>query len=290
MARKYIKESKQAKQLALDSGCTALYIRVSTELQASEGYSLDAQQKQLEAFCTAHGWTVCPDHIYIDAGLSGKTSDRPHFQAMLQAAHAGTIQRIVAAKLDRLARNVKDFLTLVDQLKQWECNLVLIKESFDTGTPQGKFALTMFAAMAELEASTITERVMTGKRQKASEGGYNGSRCPLGYIYANGQFATTERAGTVASMFDHFDAGLSLNAITRHLNNTGTPTATGSGQWSVNGVKHILSNGAYAGISQWDGTEAHAGNYPPIISKELYDRCQARLQGLSRGQRVDLCS
>ena len=289
MARKYIKESKQATQLALDTGCTALYIRVSTELQATEGYSLDAQQRQLAAFCVAHDWTVCPDYIYVDAGVSGKSTDREQFQRMLAAAKAGHIRRIVAMKLDRIARNVREFLATVDQLKAWDCDLVLIKESFDTGTPQGRFALTMFAAMAELEASTITERVMSGKQEKATKGGYNGSTVPFGYTYNAGVFTVNpEQAATVQSVFEMFNQGMSLNAIVRSLNDSGVPTAKGGLQWFVNGVKHILSNGAYASVGQWNGTEVHSSVYPAIVGKDIYDAANARLASLSRGQRVDL--
>jgi site-specific DNA recombinase len=289
MARKYIKESKQATQLALDTGCTALYVRVSTELQASEGYSLENQQERLQAYCTAQGWIVCPEHIYVDAGVSGKTVDRPQFKAMLQCAQDGTIKRIVAMKLDRMARNVREFLATVDQLKAWDCDLVLVKESFDTSTPHGRFALTMFAAMAELEASTITERLMSGKAQKAKGGGYNGSRCPYGYSYIDHKFVVDEeQADVVRSIFAQFNAGASLNAIMRHLNNTDTPTATGKAEWFVNGVKHVLSNGAYTGLAQWSGTESDTGTHPAIISRVDYDKAQVRLQGLSRGQRGDL--
>src|SRR3954453_7307138 len=98
MARNLSKANRTAKQadLGLEHTCTALYIRVSTQLQADEGFSLDDQQERLQAHCTAQGWTVCPDHIYVDAGVSGKSTDRPAFQAMLQAAQAGRIQRIVA--------------------------------------------------------------------------------------------------------------------------------------------------------------------------------------------------
>src|SRR5215208_3101862 len=115
MARKYASEQK-AKQISLDSGCTALYIRVSTERQADEGFSLDAQQTQLRAFCVAQGWHLCEEHVYVDAGISGKTVERSAFQHMMQAAAAGVIKRIVAIKLDRLARNVRDFLATVEQL------------------------------------------------------------------------------------------------------------------------------------------------------------------------------
>lgn len=289
MARKYT-NSQPAKQLSLDSGCTALYIRVSTDKQADEGFSLDAQKERLEAFCKGHGWNVCPDHVYVDAGASGKSTDRAAFTAMMKAAETGAIKRIVAMKLDRLARNVRDFLTVVDRLGAWDCALVLVKESFDTSTPHGKFALTMFAAMAELEAATITERVMTGKRQKASQGGYNGSRCPLGYEYqGDGEFAITDRAETVRRIFERFNAGASLNAIARELNADGTPTATGKvGSWSPYGVSHILRNGFYAGLAEWDGVRGVAGDQPAIIDRAEYEQAQAILSTMRRGQRVDL--
>lgn len=291
MARKHIKESKHATQLAIDTGCTALYVRVSTELQASEGYSLENQQERLQAYCTAQGWIVCPEHIYVDAGVSGKTVDRPQFKAMLQAAQDGTIKRIVAMKLDRMARNVREFLATVDQLKTWHCDLVLVKESFDTSTPHGRFALTMFAAMAELEASTITERLMSGKGQKAKSGGFNGGRIPYAYRYEDHKFVVDPaQAEVVKHIFAQFNAGASLNAIMRNLNESGTPTATGKDTWYLNGVRHILNNGAYAGVGQWDGTENDQGTHPAIISRNDYDQAQDRITKLSRGQRVDLKS
>ena len=118
MARKINKPQSADKQ---DQGAqivnTALYVRVSTERQADEGFSLDAQKERLQAFCVAHGWAVDDQFIYTDAGISGKTTDRAAFQSMMQAARDGAVGRIVAMKLDRLARNVKDFLGIVDDLK-----------------------------------------------------------------------------------------------------------------------------------------------------------------------------
>jgi site-specific DNA recombinase len=288
MARKQSKASKGNKQadLGLQYTCTALYIRVSTQLQAEEGFSLEAQQERLEAYCIAQGWHVCAEHIYIDAGVSGKTSDRPAYQAMLQAAQAGQIQRIVAMKLDRMARNVRDFLATVDHLRAWHCDLVLVKESFDTSTPHGRFALTMFAAMAELEASTITERVMSGKQQKASTGGYNGSRCPLGYVYEAGQFdVVEEQAAIVRRVFAMFLAGQAMGAIAGAMNESQTPTSRG-GQWYASTVRTILDNGCYAGVAQWQGQEA-AGIYPAIIDKATYEAAHQRLQALRPGKQLE---
>lgn len=283
MARKMNKR-QSAEQLALGAkvDVTALYIRVSTEKQADEGFSLDAQQERLQAYCQAHGWTVDAKRIYIDAGISGKTTGRPAFQAMTQAAKEGEINRIVAMKLDRIARNVKDFLSIVDELKAVGCDLVLVKESFDTSTPNGKFALTMFAAMAELEASTITERVMSGKAQKASEGGYNGSRCPLGYKYANGAFVVDSSASqVVVDVFTRFVAGQAMSKIAVELNAAGAITAKG-GKWYAGTVRYVLQNGFYAGLAQWDGTETK-GNHPIIISREMYEAAHERLQAIKPG-------
>lgn len=288
MARKYDKKRSADRQLMLDNGGTGLYIRVSTEKQATEGFSLDDQVKRLKAYCEAHGWPVSDDHIYIDAGVSGKSTEaRKEFNRMRRDAESKQLTRIVAIKLDRLARNVKDFLYLVDELKSWGCDLVLIKESFDTATPHGKFALTMFAAMAELEIATIRERLDAGRREKAHQGGYNGSRCPLGYVYAKGEFEATDRAGTVINIFNWLNNGLSLNAIVRRLVASGVPTATGKGNWTVRGVKHILANGAYAGIVQWNDIEAD-GVYPPILSRSTYEEAQDRLRRMKHGQRTDL--
>lgn len=283
MGRKYTKR-QSAEQLALATkvDVTALYIRVSTERQAEEGYSLDAQQDRLLAYCQAQGWPVDAEHIYIDAGVSGKSANREQFQAMMSAARSGSITRIVAMKLDRIARNVKDFLSIVDELKSAGCDLVLIKESFDTSTPHGKFALTMFAAMAELEAATITERVMSGKAQKANEGGYNGSAARLGYDYDGETFTLNDQAHTVEGIFADFAVnGQGLSAIAGQLNTAGVPTVKG-GKWYAATVRYILQNGFYAGLTQWDGVEVK-GTHPAIISRELYEQAHSRLQAIKPG-------
>ena len=100
---------------------------------------------------------------------------------MMQAAQAGQIQRIVATKLDRIARNLKDLLQTVDELKRYNCALVIKKEAFDTSTPQGLFVMQMLGAVGELERSMIAERVQSGRVEKASQGGFNGAPEAYGY-------------------------------------------------------------------------------------------------------------
>lgn len=269
------RKAKQTK-LGIQADNTAIYLRVSTDKQAEEGFSIDAQRERLLAYCTAQGWPVAESHIFIDAGFSGKTTDRPAYQAMLRAAESGEVRRIVAMKLDRLARNVRDFLATVDSLNRWGCDMVLVKESFDTSTPHGKFALTLFSAMAELEAATITERVMSGKRQKAETGGYNGSRIPLGYRFNDGRFEPSEDAATVRRIFQEYVSGAALIAIANRLNADQASTARG-GKWHAGTVRYVLRNGAYAGLCQWAGVEVDGNTHPAIIAPELYHAAMQRM-------------
>jgi len=274
MAR--IKNKRQSKSIQTSIiERTALYIRVSTQKQADEGFSLEAQQEKLEAFCVAQDWTVDATDVYIDAGVSGKSTDRTEFNRMVKAAEAGEVNRIVSLKLDRLARNTKDFLALVEKLDSVGCGLVLVKESFDTSTPHGKFALTMFAAMAELEVSTIQERTMSGRRQKAANGGGNGKRCPHGYKFVDGQ------CGLIVDIFNMFIDRDSLSMIASRLNDEGHRTARG-GKWYPATIKYILNNGFYAGLIQYEDSEV-IGSHEAIISVDMYNKANARLAGLKPG-------
>lgn len=282
MARKLSKRQAAAAQTDIPTGCTALYIRVSTDKQVEEGFSLEEQQERLTAYCKAQDWNLCEDHIYIDAGASAKTADRPAFQAMLQTARQGAINRVVATKLDRIARNSRDFQNTVDTLQGCGCDMVLLKESFDSSTPQGKFFLTMLAAVAELEISTIQERTMGGRRQKARQGGYNGSVVPFGYTYDGEGFSIDAgQDATVRRIFAEFNAGDSLTAIAKRLNADETPTAKG-GRWYAGTVRYILRNGFYAGLVQYDGQETE-GSHKAIIARKVYEQTHARLQALKPG-------
>ena len=284
MARHFTKRQSKNTKLGLVNDCTSLYVRVSTEAQAAEGYSLDDQESRLRAYCAAQGWPVCAEHIYIDAGISGKSTERPEFQRMMAAAADGQIRRIVCMKLDRLARNVRDFLATVDQLTAYGVDLVLIKESFDTGTPHGKFALTMFAAMAELEAATIAERVTAGRMQKARQGGWNGGRTPYGYtVDTTGQWSIDDGAADVVRrIFCEFNRGASLSDIAQELNAAQIRTQRG-GKWYASTVRYVLSNGFHAGLMQYAGQEPVPGEHPAIVTREAYDAAQRRLDALRPG-------
>jgi site-specific DNA recombinase len=314
MVRKVNKRNRKGTQaeLGLLFNCTALYVCVSTQLQTDEAFSLAVQQDGLQTHCTAQGWPVCPEHIYIDVDRVDKTIDRPQFNALMTAAQAGQVQRIVALKLDRIVRDVREFLTMVGQLQAWGCDLVLVQEGFDTSTPSGHLALTMFAAMATLDATTTTERVMTGKAQKARRVAYSASRCPFGYDYANGALSINEeQAQTVRAIFAMFLSGKSFSEIAMTLHEAGIPTARAGkrdknnnkergARWHTGTVRYIVRNDIYAGVVQGadqtgnqltqedkDGDGVKGTSPPAIIDKATYQQTQRRLQSLRPGIQLE---
>ena len=285
MARKSTKRISKAKQTALAmEGATALYIRVSTDTQATEGYSLAAQHEKLTAYCTAQWWPAAEAHIYVDAGVSAKTTEREQFQAMLAAVAAGSVRRIVAVKLDRLSRNTRDFLGLLDYCDDHACGIVSIAESFDTSTPVGRAVVTVLMAFAELERSQIADRMQSGRDQKARGGERNGAPVPYGYAIAgDGWEVDAERADVVRRIFDQFNAGASLRGIAASLNADQVPAPRGRA-WYPQAVGYILDNGLYAGLVQYNGREGiEQDAIPAIIKRTAYDAAGARLRTLRRG-------
>ncbi len=288
MARRFTKRQPRTQStLGATTDCSALYIRVSTEKQAEEGYSLADQDSRLRAYCVSQGWTVCDEYIYVDDGVSGKSTARPKYQQMIAAIEAGEVRRVVVTKLDRVSRNTKDFLSLLDYCDEHNVAIVSIAENFDTGTDIGRAVVTVLMAFAELERKQIASRVANGRRQKASEGGWNGGRVPYGYNYIDGSgFVVDEQAAAVVRrIFDEFTrtyTHTTLSEIADGLNIDNVPTQRG-GKWHASTIRYVLSNGWYAGLVQFDGQEPVIGEQPVIVSKDVYDAVQRRLDALQPG-------
>ncbi|WP_409177451.1 recombinase family protein [Brevibacillus fortis] len=161
----------------------AIYIRVSTEEQAQQGYSLDAQKERLIAFCKSQGWD---DHIlYMDDGYTGTNMNRPALKRLIRHIEANEIQTVLVYKLDRLGRKQKDVLHLLEDV--FEKNNVAFKsatEPFDTSTPLGKAMLGILAVFAQLERDMIVERMVEGRRQRVKQGLWHGGRIPFGYTWS----------------------------------------------------------------------------------------------------------
>lgn len=136
------------------------YARVSTEEQNAARQETEADRQGAEK-------------IFIDKA-SGKNADRPQLKALLQFVREG--DTVIVSEIARMARNVKDLLTITADLEARGVSFVSVRENIDTTTPQGKFMLTVFAAMAQLERDCILQRQAEGIAEAKKRGAYKGRK------------------------------------------------------------------------------------------------------------------
>ena len=133
------------------------YVRVSTEGQAQDGISLEAQEAKIRAYCDLNGMELL--HVYADRGLSGKRADnRPELQEALAMIDSGQAGALVVYKLDRLARCTIDALEIAKSLDKRGASLHSLGEKLDTSSAMGKFFFTLVASLAEMERGIIAKR------------------------------------------------------------------------------------------------------------------------------------
>ena len=138
-----------------------IYIRVSTEDQAREGFSLGEQKEKLLQLCKFKEYEVYK--IYEDAGISAKDMEhRPQFKEMLEDMKQGKINYIVAYKLDRITRSVRDLEELISQLENNNCYLVCDRDDVNTSTANGRFFVRMLTVLSQLEIEIVSERTKFG--------------------------------------------------------------------------------------------------------------------------------
>ncbi|MDD4027784.1 MAG: recombinase family protein, partial [Bacilli bacterium] len=156
-----------------------IYIRVSTEDQAREGFSLGEQKEKLMELCKFKGYEVY--ELYEDAGISAKDiKHRPAFQRMLNDIKEGKINYIVAYKLDRITRSVRDLEELISKLEKYNCYLVCDRDDVNTSTANGRFFIRMLTVLSQLEIEITSERTKFGLNGAIKSGHLPGV-LPLGY-------------------------------------------------------------------------------------------------------------
>lgn len=253
----------------------ALYTRVSTEDQAREGFSLDAQLDRLQKYAQAQDWDVVD--AYVDEGHSGRTTKRPAYQRML--GERDRWDTILVLKMDRIHRNSRNFMGMMDALTQEDKGFASVTESLDTSTAMGRFVMDIIQRIAQLESEQIGERVFVGMEQKAkTSGGSLGKPAPFGYAYGPGSrlVPVPEEVPHVQALFEGFAAGAGKQALANVLNEQGVPTRKQTA-WTVWNVTGVLSNPTYAGTLPW-GEQLQLAAHEPIISARLFNQVQDRLQ------------
>ncbi|CAC8512211.1 site-specific recombinase [Staphylococcus aureus] len=276
------------------------YIRVSTERQV-EGYSIDGQITQIEQFCQFNGYDLVD--IYADRGISGKSMNRPALQRMLQDAKNGKLDCVIVYKINRLARNTSDLLTIVEELHRQNVEFFSLSERMEVKNSTGKLLLNILASFSEFERNTILENIYTGQHQRALEGYYQGN-LPLGYnnIPDNKKdlMINQHEANIVKYIFESYAKGHGYRKIANALNHKGYVTKKGN-PFSISAVTYILSNPFYIGKIQFakykdwndkrrkglnDKPVIAEGKHSPIIGKDLWDKVQARKKQVSKKPQV----
>ncbi|HYS71894.1 MAG TPA: recombinase family protein [Thermoplasmata archaeon] len=250
----------------------ALYARVSTEDQAKEGFSLDAQRDRLHAFCRAQGWSAAKE--YVDDGHSGRDVKRPAYQAMM--AERESWDKVLVIKMDRIHRNSRNFMDMMDDLRRWGKDFVSATESLDTSTAMGRFVMDIIQRIAQLESEQIGERVYMGMAQKHKQGkGLLGFRRPYGYDYVDGKLVVNEReAKVVRRIFREYASRATLHGIAANLNRDGVPSHRNR-QWSKSGLRYMLRNPVYIGRIRWDEV-TRDDSHVPIVDAPTWESVQAR--------------
>lgn len=248
----------------------AIYTRVSTEDQAKEGFSLDAQLEKLQAYCTAREWKISGE--YIDEGYSGRKIRRPAYTKMMEDINSWDV--LLVLKMDRIHRNSKNFMLMMEDLNKNGKEFVSMMESLDTSTAMGRFVMDIIQRIAQLESEQIGERVYIGMEQKAKiNGGVLGFNIPYGYDYINGklQINPTE-AAIVKEMFSNYLSGKSIGEITKMLNDAKLPTKKGR-LWAKKTISAILKNPLYCGYLHWEGY-VNKSNHDSIIALQDFNTVQ----------------
>lgn len=265
----------------------AVYVRVSTEEQATEGFSIQAQLSELYRYAELSGYEVIGE--YIDEGVSGKSIEgRPMMKKLLFHARQNKFNAVLVYKLDRISRKTKDALEISEELECNNVKLISKQENFDTTTPMGKMVFQVISSFAELERNTIVDRVKMGMTERAKQGKFNGGQC-LGYDSVNKHLVINDsEAIIVREICDMAERGLGLKAIARRVNDKDYKTKKGQ-LFSVISVKTILENPIYIGkirfnqVENWNEKRRKGNNndyilvdgeQEPIITIEQWEKVQ----------------
>ena len=212
------------------------YIRVSTEKQANEGVSLEAQEAKIVTWCKANGYELV--QVYVDAGISGKRMDtRKELLAALASLKKG--MALVSYSLSRLARSTKDALAIGEAVAKKKADMVSLTEQIDTTTAAGNMMFQMLAVLAEFERKLTAERTKTALQHKKATGQKYTNQTPYGFEAIEGRLVEVKQeAEVVAEIQAARSSGSTLQSIADNLNGRGIPTKT-SKTWAPATI-HLL--------------------------------------------------
>lgn len=260
-----------------------MYLRVSTDEQADKGLSIPAQKEACLDYAKLKEWFIdSKKDIYIDAGESARTSNRPALQNLLSRCKKDkSIKAILVHKLDRLARNVGDHAAIKNILQKYDIKLHSVVEPVDD-TPTGALLENIMASVAEFYSANLGQEVKKGMRQVLKQGRYPG-RAPVGYLNKDivnhdGTITKTitmdpPKARTIQQAFRSFATNRYSKAeMCDELNQNGFKTFYNKGIRPTR-LHTIFTNKFYMGVVAW-GEEEVQGVHEPLVSPALFYRVQ----------------
>ena len=266
-----------------------VYIRVSTEVQARERFSLGEQEEKLLQLCKFKELEVY--EVYKDAGISAKDMEhRPQFQAMLQDMKEGKIKYLVAYKLDRITRSVRDLEELISVLEQYNCFLLCDRDDVNTSTANGRFFVRMLTVLSQLEIEIVSERTKFGLNGAIKSGHIPGQR-PFGYTKSKDKKMIVDNATRpyVEKIFDMYLEGKSFQQIANYFKENNIYPKK---KWRDTTIQKIIDNKIYMGdyeqykrIGKQENLEpiVYMNVVEPIISRAKWEECQKQKE---RNQRT----
>lgn len=207
----------------------ALYTRRSIYSEESESINM-----QVNACKEYFKREECEFEVFIDEGFSGSNIDRPDFIRMRNKIHKNEFDVVVVYKIDRVSRNMVDFINLVNDFEQYEVPLISVTEGADPTTPAGKFVMNILASVAEMERANIQQRVTDNMLMIAKLGRWTGGNPPLGYksfkVNHSGTYLTVDESKReiVLDIYNKFLECESLNETTRHISKKHSSISIGS--------------------------------------------------------------
>ena len=257
-----------------------VYIRVSTEDQAREGFSLGEQEEKLLQLCKFKELEVYK--VYKDAGISAKDMEhRPQFQEMLKDMKEGKLNYIVAYKLDRITRSVRDLEELISVLEQYNCFLLCDRDDVNTSTANGRFFVRMLTVLSQLEIEIVSERTKFGLNGAIKSGHIPGQR-PFGYKSAEDKRMVIDNSTRpyVEKIFDMYLEGKSFQQIANYFKENNIYPKK---NWKDTTIQKIIDNKIYMGdyeqykrIGKQENLEpiVYMNVVEPIISRAKWEECQ----------------
>ncbi|MFD1204004.1 recombinase family protein [Sporosarcina contaminans] len=264
-----------------------IYIRVSTEEQANEGYSISAQREKLKAFCVAQGWDEYK--FYVDEGISGRNTKRPQFKKLMKDIKDGHIKTLLVYRLDRLTRSVRDLHNILDKLEEHQCVFRSATEIYDTSTAMGRMFITIVAAIAEWESANLGERVSMGQLEKARQGEWM-AQAPYGfYKDENDRLQIDkEKIKAVKLMIKKIREGMSFRQLSIYMDSTPFKPKRAY-KWHIATLMELMQNPALYGAMYYKG-EIYENTHEGIMTKEEFDSLQKMISSRQNQKKRNVSS